>query len=48
VFVNGSRVDMHELLDGDQVAVGRFQLHFISLHESSRRSPDRAVGAAAA
>ena len=33
VFVNGARVDMRELEDGDQVAIGRFNLHFISLRE---------------
>jgi hypothetical protein len=48
VFVNGSRVDMHELVDGDQVSVGRFQLHFINLRESAGRSRQRPVGAAAA
>jgi pSer/pThr/pTyr-binding forkhead associated (FHA) protein len=33
VFVNGAHVDMRELADGDQIAVGRFHLHFISLRE---------------
>jgi hypothetical protein len=31
VFVNGARVEMRELRDGDHVSVGRFSLHFISL-----------------
>jgi pSer/pThr/pTyr-binding forkhead associated (FHA) protein len=35
VFVNGSRVDMRELEDGDQVTVGRFSLHYLSLREGS-------------
>ena len=47
VFVNGSRVDMRELRDGDQVAIGRFQLHFISLRQRAEQPADRPVGAAA-
>ena len=47
VFVNGVRVDMHELGDGDEVAVGRFYLHVISLREgaveAAPRSAHRAV-----
>jgi predicted RNA-binding Zn-ribbon protein involved in translation (DUF1610 family) len=31
VFVNGARVDMRQLRDGDQIAIGRFCLHFIRL-----------------
>jgi hypothetical protein len=31
VFLNGERVDWHELEDGDEIAVGRFRLYFISL-----------------
>jgi pSer/pThr/pTyr-binding forkhead associated (FHA) protein len=37
VFVNGVRVDMYELQDGDQIAVGRFCLHYIALHGSAER-----------
>jgi pSer/pThr/pTyr-binding forkhead associated (FHA) protein len=37
VFVNGVRVDMSELEDGDQVDVGRFCLHFISLRDGAVR-----------
>jgi predicted RNA-binding Zn-ribbon protein involved in translation (DUF1610 family) len=45
VFVNGSRVDMRELADGDQIAIGRFQLHYISLADrTGGNAPDR-VGA---
>src|SRR5918911_1617702 len=33
VFVNGTRVDMRELDDGDEVVVGRFRLHYIRLRE---------------
>ena len=31
VFVNGERVDMRELEDGDELTVGRFHLHFVTL-----------------
>ena len=40
VFVNGERVDMRELGDGDEVTVGRFWLYFLSL-----RRPRCATGA---
>lgn len=33
VFLNGERVDWHELEDGDEIAVGRFRLYFISRAE---------------
>ena len=42
VFVNGSRVDMRELVDGDQIAIGRFHLHYISLvHRTGGTAPER-------
>jgi pSer/pThr/pTyr-binding forkhead associated (FHA) protein len=42
VFVNGSRVDMRELTDGDEVVVGRFRLHYIRLREDvAAASPSR-------
>jgi hypothetical protein len=47
VFVNGSHVDMRELQDGDQVAIGRFQLHLISLGGRAERPAGQRVGAAA-
>jgi pSer/pThr/pTyr-binding forkhead associated (FHA) protein len=47
VFVNGSRVDMRELADGDEVAVGRFHLHYISLRERAGRHGSARVGAGA-
>jgi hypothetical protein len=31
VFVNGERVDMKTLHDGDEVTIGRFRLYFLSL-----------------
>jgi pSer/pThr/pTyr-binding forkhead associated (FHA) protein len=47
VFVNGARVEMRELEDGDQITIGRFQLHYISLRERAG-SPfsDRSVAGA--
>src|SRR5439155_17250161 len=38
VFVNGSREDMRELSDGDEIAVGRFQLYCIRLLDQVRRT----------
>ena len=41
VFLNGDRVDWHELADGDQITIGRFDLHYICLTgptASERRS----------
>jgi pSer/pThr/pTyr-binding forkhead associated (FHA) protein len=35
VFVNGEQVDMRELADGDQVAIGRFQLYFMTVSGSA-------------
>jgi hypothetical protein len=37
VFRNGRRVELEELQDGDTLAVGRFQLHY--LHLTSTREP---------
>jgi hypothetical protein len=31
VFVNGERVDMKALADGDELTIGRFRLYFLSL-----------------
>ncbi|MBA3301653.1 MAG: FHA domain-containing protein [Thermoleophilaceae bacterium] len=31
VFVNGERVDWHELSDGDQIDIGRFHIYFMCL-----------------
>ena len=41
VFLNGERIDWHELEDGDEVAIGRFRLYFISLAEEHTRDSDR-------
>ena len=32
VFLNGDRVELHELEDGDRLAVGRFTLYFLQEH----------------
>src|SRR5439155_21026450 len=42
VFVNGDRVDMRTLSDGDELTIGRFRLYFMSLTEAEVR--DRGVG----
>jgi hypothetical protein len=33
VFVNGERVDMRTLADGDELTIGRFRLYFLSLDQ---------------
>ena len=44
VFVNGERVDLAELNDGDEIAIGRFTLFFLhaSDPEAGRAPPPRA------
>jgi hypothetical protein len=39
VFVNGARVEMRRLEDGDQVDIGRFCLHFIRLGAAAKPRP---------
>jgi pSer/pThr/pTyr-binding forkhead associated (FHA) protein len=46
VFVNGARVDMRALEDGDQISIGRFSLHFMRLGAGAKPAateaePDR-------
>ena len=43
VFRNGERIDLSELVDGDTLTVGRFNLHFITLHGDRTRRPERAA-----
>jgi pSer/pThr/pTyr-binding forkhead associated (FHA) protein len=45
VFVNGSHVDMRELEDGDQIAIGRFNLHYISLRDRTEQPAGERVEA---
>jgi predicted RNA-binding Zn-ribbon protein involved in translation (DUF1610 family) len=47
VFVNGERVDMQALEDGDQVTIGRFDLYFVILHGTGAPEHLRAPGAVA-
>jgi hypothetical protein len=39
VFLNGERVDWHQLVDGDQITIGRFDLHYICLTGSTASAP---------
>ena len=46
VFLNGERVDWHQLEDGDEIAIGRFRLYFLSLADDragERSDVDSAV-----
>ena len=47
VFVNGAHVDMRELEDGDEIAIGRFHLHYILLGRVAEPAPAEHLGAAA-
>lgn len=42
VFLNGERVELAELRDGDTITVGRFNLHFIVLDGRRSRAPETA------
>ncbi len=44
LFLNGVRVEWHDLQDGDELVVGRYSLHFVDTRVSS---PQSAVGATA-
>jgi hypothetical protein len=44
VFRNGTRVELSELVDGDTLTVGRFNLHFITIDGEPARPPERAAG----
>lgn len=39
VFRNGQRVELDELEDGDEIAIGRFRLYFVSLSGRGSRDP---------
>jgi hypothetical protein len=41
VFLNGERVEWSELNDGDEIAIGRFHLYFISLTAEEAGEPSR-------
>lgn len=36
VFLNGERVDWHELEDGDEIAIGAFRLYYMSFRDRGR------------
>jgi pSer/pThr/pTyr-binding forkhead associated (FHA) protein len=38
VFLNGERVDWHELDDGDEIMIGAFRLYYMHVEEKSRSS----------
>jgi predicted nucleic acid-binding Zn-ribbon protein len=40
LFVRGERVELAELDDGDEIAIGRFRLYFVSLSGDESRSPE--------
>src|SRR3954465_2753926 len=40
VFRNGERVELAELEDGDEIAIGRYHLYFLSLSEEGTREPE--------
>jgi hypothetical protein len=44
VFLNSERVDWHQLVDGDRITIGRFELHFISMAGRSAPLRPTAVG----
>ena len=35
LFLNGERVEWHDLEDGDELVVGRYRLHFLNTYERS-------------
>jgi hypothetical protein len=46
VFLNGERIEWHELEDGDEIVIGRFRLYFMSLAGDSVRGKSRGIGTA--
>jgi hypothetical protein len=46
VFLNGERVEWHELDDGDEILIGRFRLYFISLAGEAGRESRSGLGTA--
>jgi predicted RNA-binding Zn-ribbon protein involved in translation (DUF1610 family) len=41
VFVNGERIEMRELDDGDELCIGRFAMHFVGLTAIGAEDPFR-------
>jgi pSer/pThr/pTyr-binding forkhead associated (FHA) protein len=46
VFVNGERVEWRELLDGDEIVVGRYRLTFLEVAPAGNPAPDATLEAA--
>jgi pSer/pThr/pTyr-binding forkhead associated (FHA) protein len=46
VFVNGERVEWRELLDGDEIVVGRYRLTFLDVAPAGSAAPDATLEAA--
>jgi len=44
LFVNGERVEWHDLKDGDEIVVGRFRIYFVSFMGGVGRGPNDRVG----
>lgn len=44
VFLNGERIDWHELVDGDEIVIGRFHLYFMELAGDASTGRRRGVG----
>jgi hypothetical protein len=40
VFKNGERVELSELEDGDEIAMGRYSLYFVSVTGDAARAPE--------
>jgi pSer/pThr/pTyr-binding forkhead associated (FHA) protein/predicted RNA-binding Zn-ribbon protein involved in translation (DUF1610 family) len=47
VFVNGARIDGKALVDGDEIIIGRYRLHFLSVDAEPPRSASPAGRASA-
>jgi hypothetical protein len=47
VFVDGERIEMRSLSDGDVVTIGRFELHFMAITGTAARLREEAPGAIA-
>jgi predicted RNA-binding Zn-ribbon protein involved in translation (DUF1610 family) len=41
VFLNGERVDHSQLGDGDEIAIGRYHVYFLSLSAEDAHAPER-------
>jgi FHA domain/Zinc-ribbon containing domain len=46
VFLNGERIDWHEVENGDEIVIGRFRLYFLSLAEDKPGAATGGVGTA--